>query len=427
MNSITCILASRRRLLQLTVATVMAAALAACGGGSGGDQRAESTAVASWSAALSDLNEDLSFIGITADTTPLSDTTVRQVVHVSAGGDRVRLKFSNLYGKSPLNLAKVGVAASAGAGAGSIVASSSIPVTFANGSATVSIAPGQETWSDPIAMQVAPAADIAVSIYVQTTTEVNTAHRFAAATRYEITGDAVTSATLPAAKANVQSSYWLREVDVYRSDKTNVLVTFGDSITDGTASTVDGNRRYPDDLSARFLQSTGVPAVSVVNMGLGGNRWLHDRFGEKGSQRFERDVLGVTGVTHALILLGVNDIGYQLSWTPDETVTANGLIAAMSAAVAAGKRAGVKVYFGTLTPFKGASYYSEEGEAIRQAMNNWIRTNTEAAGFVDFDKAVQDPADPLRYLAGNHSGDNLHPSNTGYQKMADAVDLQMFR
>jgi lysophospholipase L1-like esterase len=208
----------------------------------------------------------------------------------------------------------------------------------------------------------------------------------------------------------------MAQIDVIRTKPANVLVTFGDSLTDAG---------YPPALAARILDAQLDPEVSLVNMGLGGNRWLHDVQGPRGVERFKRDVLDVAGVTHALVMLGINDIGYQDSYTPDQRVTVPELLHAMAAAAGAGRSVGVKVYFGTLTPYRGSPYFTERGEAIRQELNKWIRSNTDAAGFVDFDLAVRDPADPSR-LISEFGIDFLHHTATGQQRIAEAIHLDAF-
>ena len=165
----------------------------------------------------------------------------------------------------------------------------------------------------------------------------------------------------------------------------------------------------------------------MVNAGLGGNRWLHDRFGLKGVERFRRDVLGVPGVTHAIVQMGINDIGFQQVWTPNEKATAAEVIASLAGAIAVAKGAGIQVYLATLTPFKGHVYFSDAGEDMRQAINTWIRVNTEVAGVFDFDAAVRDPADPARILAAYRDADNLHVNDLGYARMAESIPLDRFR
>lgn len=418
--------AGRRRWLRGLLSVTASLVLTACGGGgdSGGDT-SNPSAAATWAAATSSLAEELpAYTGIVPPSpTTISDSTVRQVAHVAMGGDRMRIRLSNRYGTAPITFTKVRAAPSTGAAA--IDTSKDTAVTF-GGTASVTVAAGQEAWSDFVAMEIAPASDIAVSIYVQGQAEFISAHRFAMATHYVNAGDTASAATMDTgAGTAITAVYWLNELDVERQAAAPVIVAFGDSITDGYGSTPGANRRYTDLLAKRFRDASVAGSTSVVNTGLGGNRWLYDEFGQRGIDRFQRDVLEVTGVTHAIVLLGTNDIGNQVL-RPTQTVTAQALIAAMSTAAASAKAAGVKVYFGTITPFGGTAYFTADNELLRQTVNDWIRTNTVAAGYVDFDKAVRDLSDPTRYAAGI-SGDNLHPNDAGYQMMADAVPLELFR
>ncbi len=232
------------------------------------------------------------------------------------------------------------------------------------------------------------------------------------------------------------------EIDVIRRTKANVVVAFGDSITDGVGSTPDAHSSWPDQLSA--IANAGAE-ISVVNAGLGGNRWVKNNFGPCGLCRFQRDVLDVSGVTHAILLLGINDIGLgytyaNLTRDPSWIVTVKQITDNMQAAINLAKAKGIKVYLGTLLPFKGAFYYTSgqpnevpagtttpyNGEALRQAVNAFIRANTTVDGVIDFERAVQSPADPLR-LRPEWSSDNLHPNDTGYASMGKAVDLALIR
>lgn len=407
----------RRMVLKGLAGACVAVSLAGCGGSDDDDAR-----VGTWGGALGDLKEVGAAFGPIAQS--WTDKTVRQAAHIAVGGDRVRIRCSNLYGSGPVAFQRVRLARSAGPGA--IVVDTDTAVTF-NGAPTVTIAPGQQVWSDAIAFPVAAGADLAVSIHVRETSDATTVHLTSLATQHVNDGDVTRAAALrtDAASALI-SGYWMSAIDVERSNATPVLVAFGDSITDGFASTPDANHRYPDFLAAR-LRATPGQEVSVVNAGLSGNRWLHDFLGLRGVERFKRDVLSVTGVTHTLVLLGINDIGMAATSKPDEPVSAAELIAAIGGAVSAARAAGIKVYVGTLLPYKGADYYTEGGEAIRQAVNAWIRAGAGADAVVDFDAALRDPADPLRLLPEADCGDHLHPSDAGYQRMADTVPLNLLR
>lgn len=419
--------ASNRRFVLGALGAWAAGSLAGCGGGGSGDgpSAEEPQPRGTWSGPLSDLHEDVRFLGLPPPAlTVFQDQTLRQVAHLSLGGDHLRIKFGNLYGTTPVTLARV--RAALGAGAGAIDVATDVAVTF-QGRDSVSIPAGGEIWSDKVAMRVPDGAHLAVSMYVRDAADAHTAHRFANAVQYVAPGDLTSAAGLPSAFENqITSWHWMSAVDVYRTDPARVVVAFGDSLTDGNGSTLGANQRYPDLLAARFRMSGARTPVSVVNAGLGGNRWLHDRFGPRGVDRFRRDVLGVSGVTHAIVQMGINDIGFQWTWTPDEKATAQGLIDALAGVVASARAAGVQVYLGTLMPFKGHVYFTEEGEQMRQALNTWIRANTGVAGVLDFDAMVRDPAEPARILAAYRADDSLHLNDLGYARMAQGIPIELF-
>ena len=373
--------------------------------------------ITTWLAAQQDYNETLPG-GMQAQApVVLSDATLRQVAHVSLGGSDVRIKLSNVFGTQPVTFAAIGAARSSGGSA--IDLATAQTVTFA-GAAALTLGAGEEAWSDPLAWSLADNADVAVSLYVPATTSVASAHILAQQTAFVASGNATGAASLVGAQTTT-SSYWLAGIDVTADARAKVVVTFGDSLTDGAESTIDANHRWPNFLDARLRAQPSPVPVSVVNAGIGGNRWLHDFIGAKGSGRFARDALGISGVSHVVIFMGINDIGVSF-YLPAEAVTAQQIIASLDAAIAAALAQGIHVCVATLTPFAGAFYYTDEGEAKRQAVNAWIRANS-AVSVVDFDAAVRDPANPTALLAGDDSGDHLHLTDAGYQRLADAMDL----
>lgn len=405
---------SRRGLFRsFTAACLLAAGLSGCGGGD-----AEERPYAAWTGALSDLEQSIAgFPAPVVDT--FKDQTVRHVMRVSLGGDRWRIRVSNLFGKQPVTFTGVHLARSTGQS--NIEAGSSQAVTF-GGQGAVTLAPGAEAQSDPVALMVAPLGSVTVSLYFAGPTPMPTVHGQALQVTYVGAGNQLTAASIPAAAADQRESYYgVSLVENLSTEPARVLVAFGDSITDGAASTVGANKRYPNLLDDR-IKAAGMARTSVVNQGIGGNRWLNDVLGPSGNSRFERDVLGVPGVTHTLILMGINDIGFSV-FVPQQEVSADQITAAMAGAVTKAKARGLKVLLGTLLPYKGAAYYSDPGEAKRQALNTWIRSNRDIDGVVDFDRAMQDPADPLLLKPAYDSGDHLHPNDAGYAAMAAAVDL----
>jgi lysophospholipase L1-like esterase len=355
---------------------------------------------------------------------PLTNATVRQVAHVSLGGSRIRLKFSNRYGASPLPMEKVRIASSLVHGA--IDVGTDTAVTF-GGSSSFTIDPGKDVWSDELDFDLAERDDLAVSMFVAGTADVATEHRFAQRTNYVSTGDATSTPDVTPTAQTISSGYWLTEIDVLRSSPANVIVGFGDSITDGNGSTADANLRYPDQLSRLALASNArPPELSVVNAGIGGNRWLYDGLGDKASGRFATDALGVSGASHVIILLGINDIGFSVFSSAEEASAAD-IIDAITTATHAAKGARLKVFLGTLLPFAGSLYYTADGETKRGAVNTWIRSNGIADGVFDFDALLRDATDPTKYAASYDSGDHLHPNDAGYAVMAKAVDLEKLR
>jgi lysophospholipase L1-like esterase len=207
------------------------------------------------------------------------------------------------------------------------------------------------------------------------------------------------------------------------------LVTFGDSITDGTRSTPNTNNRWPDQLMRRLASEAGAPSVGIMNGGIGGNQ-IFENFdrgfaaGVNALSRFDRQALDFSGVTHIIVLEGINDIGIARQ---NPTPTAADIIAGYKQLIERAHAKGVKILGATLTPFYGAAYYTEVGEAKRQAVNDWIRTSKEFDGVVDFDKATRDPSNPKMYLPAYDGCDHLHPSDAGYKAMAAAIDLNLLR
>jgi lysophospholipase L1-like esterase len=350
-----------------------------------------------------------------------TDQTLRQIMRVSAGGDAVRVRFSNLFGSEPLTIDAAGIAHDAGAA--NVDAASETELRF-DGKPSVTIRAGAEVWSDFAKLTVAPESDLAVSIYLARETPVHTVHSLAQQTAYLATGNAVDAASLQGAQT-LQSYYWLSGIEATSSGSHRVLVTFGDSITDGFNSTPDAAHRYPNFLSRDLLGNPGTSSYSVVNAGISGNRVLNDIIGPSGVSRFDRDALGQGGVTDVLILLGINDIGFS-SFTPTQAVSATDITAGLARFVASAKANQVSVYLATLLPFVGAGYYSDEGEAKRQAVNAWIRSNPDVDGVVDFDQVMTDPATPATLLPAYDSSDHLHPNDQGYEAMAGAVDPTLF-
>lgn len=410
------------RAASLAVASVL---LLACGGDEDEPEEATGSArgavsYASWAASPQDDGELLPFPGAPAPMPrELNDQSLRQIVRLSAGGERLRVRLSNLFGAEPVRFDAVGLARSTG-GSG-IDAASHVALTFGAASA-VTLAAGEERWSDFVPFVADAESSVAVTLYAAAAAPIATVHSLGQQTAYVAAGNAVSAEPFPAMveAAPRLSYYWLSGIDAESASARRVIVTFGDSITDGFGSTVDANRRYPNLLSQQL--TGGDAALSVVNAGISGNRVLRDVIGPAGQARFERDALGQTAVSDVVILLGINDIGFS-GFAPDQVASAEQITDGLSTLVAAANADDRRVFLGTLLPFQGTMppYYSEEGEAKRQAVNAWIRANTDIEGVIDFDDLMGDAQNPLAMPAAYDSGDHLHPNDQGYEVMADAV------
>ncbi|MGW5049616.1 SGNH/GDSL hydrolase family protein [Actinokineospora sp. NPDC004072] len=370
-------------------------------------------------------------------TRELRDQTVRQVVRTSIGGDRVRLRLTNEFGSTPLRVGEVRVARRAGATGTDIDPATDRAVTF-GGLRAVAVPAGAPLLSDPVDLRLPAAADLVISIYLPAATRVTTVHGFAyqenVISSGNTTGDRSVTAT-----DTITQWYFLSGVIVHtRHPRAAAVVALGDSITNGAETAVGANHRYPDLLAER------LPHTGMLNLGVAGNRLLHDPnppaghpaegyaayFGQAALRRFDRDVLAQPGVEHVIVLLGVNDLGHPGTSAPlSEAVTAEEIIGAHQQLIARAHAAGLRVYGGTITPFKNDTlgFYSPENEAKRQAVNAWIRGSGDYDAVIDFDRALRDPADHQRLRPDYDSGDHLHPNDAGMAAMAAAVPVRLFR
>ncbi|HEX5284881.1 MAG TPA: SGNH/GDSL hydrolase family protein [Bryocella sp.] len=352
------------------------------------------------------------------------DTTLREVVHVSIGGASLRIVLSNAFGTDTL---KIGGATVALPASGSTINGASVPALF-HGQPAVDIPAGAEVVSDPIALNLPPLSDLAVTIFVpgQTVSTV-TQHSFADDTNYELAGNQLTATDFSTA-TTLRSWPFLKAVEVLAPRDAAAIVCFGDSITDGAHSTPDKNMRWPDVL-ARHLQANRKTAhLAVLNEGIGGNRLLHDVTGPNALERFDRDVLDQSGVKYLIILEGINDIGHAYDpQKPYDVVTAEQLEMALSQLIDRAHAHGIKVFGATLTPYVGAKYESPQGEKVREAENEFILHSGKFDGVIDFAKVTADSADPTHFAVTAGSKDNLHPGDSGYQIMGDSIDLKLFK
>jgi len=355
--------------------------------------------------------------------------TVRNIVFTSAGGALIRLVLTNVFGATPLRIGDVTVAV---AGSGAAVVPGTIHQVTVGGSTSFQIPPGAQVLSDPVAMRVAPLQDLAVSVYLPGQTGAATIHSDAQQVNWvSQTGDHAADAGADAFTTQTQSWYYVSDVIVAPSRASGTVVAFGDSITDGFRSTVGANARWPNDL-ARRLNATRGRTLSVADEGISGNRVLNDALccGVNAEARFQRDALDQPGVRDIIVLEGINDFGFSAVppnpvIDPVTDVSAAQVIVGYEQLIAQAHARGLKIFGGTLLPFKGAGYYTAAGEAKREAVNAWIRTSGAFDGVIDFDKLMGDPADPLTLNPAWDSGDHLHPNDAGYQAMADSISLDM--
>ena len=350
-----------------------------------------------------------------------ANQTLRQIVHTSIGGQRLRVVLTNLFGTLPLDVGAARVALRQGGSA--IVAGSARPLSF-SGRAAVSIPVGAVMISDPVSLTLPPLSDLVIDVHLPGDTGASaspiTSHTGALQTGYvSAPGDHTGTAELPVA-STITSWFFLARVEVVALPQVGAVALLGDSITDGSRSTADTNNRWPDHL-ARALARGNVP-MGVVNLGVAGNRLLSDGNSPGALARFDREVLVPPGVTHLVVMEGINDIG--------RGVSAEDVIAAHRQIIGRARARGLVVIGATLTPIEDTSfegYYTPGHEAARQTVNQWIRTGGAYDAFVDFDAVVRDAARPTRLQSQYASPDFIHPNDAGYRAMADAVDIGLFR
>jgi len=354
----------------------------------------------------------------------LNNQTLREIVHVSIGGSHARVLLTNLFGAAPLAVGAAEIALREKDSR--VVSGTNHPLTFA-GRTSVTIPVGAVMMSDPVALTVPPMSDLAIDLFVpDDLSQANLTSHFGANQTSFIssTGNFAGSADFPVA-STTPSWFFLGRVEVAAPARTGAIVTFGDSITDGTRSTPNTNSRWPDQLAKRLL-ATPTGAHGILNAAIAGNRLLSEAnipFGINALARFGRDVLDQPGATDVIVLEGINDIGMARD-APNPS--AEDLIAAHEQMAERAHEHGLKIYGATLTPYEGAAYFSPAGEVKRQAFNAWIRSNKFYDGVIDFDAVVRDPQSPTRILARYDSGDHLHPNDAGYEAMGGAIDLKLF-
>jgi lysophospholipase L1-like esterase len=363
-----------------------------------------------------------------AEGAAFNNHTLRMNVRASIGGDTLRVRLSNAHGSRPL---AVGAARIALRDTGpDFVPGSDRKLTF-GGAEAATIAAGALLVSDPVALPLPPLGDLAISVHLpgDLPAGFGITGRYSRQTNYiSPPGDFTAAIAMPIGKLT-DDWYFVCGVDVLASPDTGGIVALGDSLTDANISTIDAFCRWPDQLSRRLQARAGGRPMGVMNQGLGGNRILHDIRGDSGLRRFDRDVLAQPGVTHAIVMLGTNDLRNR--WAkPEEEVTAEQMIAGLKQLAVRARTRGIKIFGATLTPYENETFlpgaWTPEREARRQAVNAWIRDGGAFDAVVDFDLALRDPAHPTRMLPIYDCGDHLHPSDLGYNAMGDAVDLALF-
>lgn len=367
---------------------------------------------------------------------PFENQTIRQIIHLSIGGERMRLKFSNLFGTQTLVIGEAHVARFAG---GASIDPRSDRLLRFGGKTGVSVPVGTEVMTDPVDFFVPALADLAVTVYVPTNTGQPSFHDDGLQTAYiSGPGNFAGAQTLPATQTST-SRYWLAGVEVMTLGRVGAVVTFGGAVTDGNGSTVDTNHRWPDLLSARLNSEDRARGddgfrssrVSVINGGLACNRLIRDFCGPSALSRFDRDALDQKGVTHVIVDLGLLDIVLPtFLQLPGQDASPEEITGALEQLAERAHAAHLKVYSSTLTPVGNAivpGFFTPENEAKRQAVNQWIRTSHVFDAVIDFDKILRDPNHPEDLALIYDNGSGIEVNDAGAQAIADSINLEMLR
>ena len=360
----------------------------------------------------------------------LRDATLRQIVHLTVGGRELRVRLSNAFGTAPLTILAVHVARPVSKTSGGIDPATDRALTF-GGSRSVTIPAGADYYSDPVSFEAQPLSDIAITLYLEVPPVQQTSHPGSRETSFLVHGNRVSDAALASATT---FAHWflISGVDVRGGAAAAAIVTLGDSITDGHATVDNTDKRWPDDFARRLQSSPDTRRLSVLNVGMGGNRLRLDALGPNALARLDRDVLAQTGARYLIVLEGINDLGEATRLGPisaaRHTMLVHGIIGAYEQIVLRAHAHGIWVMGGTITPDTGSDYFHPPAatEADRQEINAWIRQPGHFDAVIDFDRVVRDPEHPDRLLPAYDSGDHLHPSPTGYRAMAAAIPLKLF-
>jgi lysophospholipase L1-like esterase len=420
------IVATNIRELRKNLVPALALLIALCLATAANAQEKSDVWVGSWAA-----SQQIPEPGNALAPAAITDTTIRQIIHLSVGGTTLRLHLSNAFGTEPLHFSSVHIARPVSAASAAIDPASDRSLLF-SGRVDVTVPAGAEYISDPIQYPVAPLSNLAISFHLNELPALETGHPGSRATSYYVHGDVVSAADLPGAKA-VEHWYQIAGIDVLAPQRAASVVVLGDSITDGHASTTNGNDRWSDVLAERLQGSVATRDIGVLNEGIGGNHLLTDGLGPNALARFDRDVLAQPGVRWLIVFEGVNDLGW-LTFHGEVPDAAHALLVhriegAYEQMIARAHAHGIRVIGATITPYMGSDYYHPDArnEGDRRAVNQWVRAPEHFDAVLDFDRAMRDPDQPDRLRPAYDCGDHLHPSPAGYRAMGEAVPLSLFQ
>ena len=351
----------------------------------------------------------------------LSGNTLRQIVHVSLGGEKLRLRLSNAFGTEPVEINAVHVAESLGQD--SINTETDVALSF-NGASVIKLDPGEAALSDPFSFDLKPLSNVAITMHIESIGEEITGHPGSRTTSFIKTGNHVSDRSFND-PATTDHWYIIDALDVMAPDTSAAVVIIGDSITDGRGSGTNKQNRWPDELARRLQSNENTDHIGVLNQGIGGNCVLKPCLGPSALARFERDVLNQTGVKWLIIFEGINDVG-GIQTEEQADMVANNLITAYEEMIQKAHENGIKVYGATLMPFGGSFYDRPASESARQKVNEWIRNSGAFDAVIDLDKALEDPDNPHHLIPEGDDGDGLHPSERGHRMIAEAIELSLF-
>ena len=352
----------------------------------------------------------------------LTESTLRQTVRVSIGGGMVRLRFSNAFSKSPVELKSVAIAQSL---EGSSVDVSTQKTLKFNNNPGIIMAPGGEAFSDPVKFNLKPGSRLAVTIHFGKTSPDVTGHPGSRTTSFILSGNNISSSGFAGA---VKTDHWyvIQGIDVQANKNSKVVAVLGNSITDGRGSGTNKQNRWTDILSARLLENPDTKNIGVLNLGIGGNCVVRGGLGPTALERFDRDILSQSNVRWLIILEGINDIGSAKTQEEADKIAAE-LIAAYDEMINKAHAKGILVYGATILPFTGSFYDTPYRQTARDTVNEWIRNSRRFDAVIDFDKIMRNPDDVKTILTDMHDGDFLHPNQAGYRRMGENVNLGLFK